>query len=162
MKTFKLSLVLALVLLPMSAFAAVPWTGAPSTGEVDEASLGIFEYGTSSLGYLTGSTSTTTIVSRLNVTDTTASGLPGWTTMEIRAYDPSPNSEVRVKLVRLTAGGISTIATCTSSDNALITTSTCSLLNSVDFNSGYIYLVQMEISRTSSSVSPFITGVRLY
>lgn len=146
----------------MSAFAAVPWTGAPSTGEVDEASLGIYEHGTGSLGYLTGSSSTTTIVSRLNVTDTTASGLPGWTTMEIRAYDPSPNSEVRVKLFRLTAGTLTNIATCSTTDNAMITTSTCSLLNAVDFNSGYIYVVQMEVSRTSSAVSPFISGVRIY
>ncbi len=162
MKTFKFAAVLTLLLLtPVAAFAAVPWTGAPSTAAVDEDSTSIFAYGTSSLGY-NASGSTSTITARLNVTDTTATGLPGWTTMEIRSYDPDPSTEVRAQLVRLTAGGTSTIATCTSSDSAVITTSTCSLLNSVDFNSGYIYAVVIRITRTNTTYSPFITGVRLY
>jgi hypothetical protein len=160
-KTFKLSLVLALVLLPMSAFAAVPWTGNPGTATVDETAAGAYAQDNSSLDY-NASGSTTTIVGRLNVTDTTATGYPSWTTMEIRAYDPSPNSEVRAKLIRTSAGGtVSTVATCATSDSAMVQTVTCGIPQ-VDFNSGYIYAVSIELSRTSTAVSPFIYGVRIY
>ena len=158
MKTLKLSLVLALVLLPMSAFA--DWTGAPSTGMIDESSAGIYSLDVASLGY-NSSGSTTTIVSRLNVTDITGTGFPSWTTMEIRGYDPGASSQVRAKLFRVSAGTISNLATCQLTDNSMVSTSTCSI-PSLDFTAGYMYVVQIEVSRTSTSVSPFINGVRIY
>ena len=159
MKTLKLSLVLALVLLPMSAFAAVPWTGVPSTGAIDEASTSLYAVDNGQLSFNSG---TGTIYSRLNVTDTTATGYPNWTTMEIRGYDPSASSTIVAKLIRHTSGGTqTTIATCATSDSAMVQTATCTLANAVDFNSGYIYDVVIELGRTSTSVSPFIYGVRL-
>ncbi|HEX6101354.1 MAG TPA: hypothetical protein VF432_33875 [Thermoanaerobaculia bacterium] len=162
MKNLKVSLMLfVLVLSPMSLFAAVPWTGAPGTSTVDDASTSL--YANDNGGLTFNSTGTGTIVSRLNVTDTTATGYPNWTTMEIRGYDPGVNSSLVVKLVRISSGGtMSTIATCATSDSAMVQTQTCSILNNVDFNSGYIYNVVIELGRTSTSVSPFIHGVRLY
>lgn len=150
-----------LLLVPVTASAVSPWTGTPSTAAVDEASLGIFQVDTSSLGY-NASGSVAAIVARLNVTDTTATGFPGWTTLEIRTYDPGPNSQVRAQLARVTAGGLSFIASCTSSDNALISTWQCPLLGSVDFNAGFLYVVVISITRTTNAVSPFITGVRIF
>jgi len=103
-KTLKLSLVLALLLLPMSAFAAVPWTGSPGSSTVDEAAAGIYKLDQGQLAY-NAAGSTTTIVARLNVTDTTATGYPNWTTMALWGYDPSPNSTIVAKLFRYTSGG---------------------------------------------------------
>lgn len=160
MKTLKLSLVLALALLPMSAFAAVPWTGTPSASVVDESSTSLYALDAGALKFNSG---TGTIVARMNVTDTTATGYPNWTTMELRGYDPGPNSSIVVKLFRYTAGGsVTNIATCASTDSATVQTATCSLLNAVDFNSGYTYDVVIELGRTSTSVAPFIYGIRLY
>jgi hypothetical protein len=161
-KNLKVSLMLfALVLAPMSAFAAVPWTGAPGTSTVDESSTSLYANDNGALTF--NSTGTGTIVARLNVTDTTATGFPGWTTMEIRGYDPGVNSSLVVKLIRISSGGtVSTIATCATADSAMVQTQTCSVLNNVDFNSGYIYNVSIELGRTSTAVSPFIYGVRLY
>ena len=161
MTAIRLFLILAVVLLPVTASAAVPWTGSPGSSVVDESSAGIYKLDNGQLSY-NSSGSTSIIVARLNVTDTTATGYPGWTTMAIHAYDPGPSSQVRVTLIRVAAGTLTNIATCASSDNAMIQTSTCPILNSVDFNSGYIYEVVIEISRTSNTVSPFIGGIRLY
>ena len=161
-KTLKLSLVLALLLLPMSAFAAVPWTGSPGSSTVDEAAAGIYKLDQGQLAY-NAAGSTTTIVARLNVTDTTATGYPNWTTMALWGYDPSPNSTIVAKLFRYTSGGsITNIATCATTDSATLQVATCGLLNNVDFNSGYIYEVVIELGRSSTAVSPFVYGVRLY
>lgn len=32
----------------------------------------------------------------------------------------------------------------------------------VDFNAGYIYIVRILVSRSSTSVTPMFTGVRIY
>ena len=160
MKTFKLSLVLALVLVPLTAFAEIPWSGSPGASAVDESAAALYEADTSTLGFKSGA-STGTIVGRLNLTDTSATGYPAWTTMEIRGYDPGATSDVRAKLMRISGGTISNVATCSLSDNAMVQTVTCSIPQ-VDFNSGYIYVVQVEVGRTSTSVSPFISGVKIY
>src|SRR6185503_15122070 len=98
----------------------------------------------------------------LNVTDTTATGNPPWTILELRYFDNSPSSFVRAQLVRHTAGGVSTIATCTSNDASLITTLQCPLMGAtVDFNAGFIYSVVVTVSRSTTTVSPIFLGVRL-
>lgn len=161
MKTCKLSLVIALVLLPISAFAAVPWTGNPGAASIDEGSTSLAAVDNSSLNF-NSSGGTGTIVARLNLTDTTATGSPGWTNMQIWGYDPSPNSEIRVKLIRVSSGGtVTTMNTCSTSDSAMVQQVTCAI-GSVDFTSAYTYAISIELSRTSNTVSPFIYGVRLY
>ena len=92
-KTLKLSLVFAFVLVPMTAFAAVPWTGSPGSSIVDEAAA-------ASTSSTRASSATTPPVPRRPSFAPQCHGyhrhrLSRWTTMEIRAYDPSPNSEVR-------------------------------------------------------------------
>lgn len=161
MKNLKVSLVLfALVLSPLSAFAAVPWSGSPGASVIDEGSTSLYEADTATLGFKAGA-STGTIVGRINLTDTTATGYPGWTTIEIRGYDPGASSDVRAKLMRISGGTISNVATCATADDAMVQNVTCSIPQ-VDFNSGYIYVVQLEVIRTSTSVSPFISGVKIY
>jgi hypothetical protein len=157
-KTFKLSLVLSLVLLPLSAFAAVPWAGSPGASAIDEGSVSLYEADTSTLGFIAGATGT--IVGRLNLTDTTATGYPSWATMQLRGYDPGASSFVRAKLMRISGGIISNVATCSIPDNATVQTVTCSIPQ-VDFNT-YSYVVQVEVNRTSTSVAPFAAAVKIY
>ena len=159
MKTLKLSLVVALALFSMSAFAAVPWSGAPGASVVDEGSATLYEADTATLGFKSGATGT--IVGRINLTDTTATGYPGWTTIEIRGYDPDPSTDVRAKLMRISGGTISNVATCATSDSASVQNVTCAIPQ-VDFNSGYIYVVQLEVIRSNTSYTPFISGVKIY
>jgi len=158
-KTFKLSLALALVLLPLSAFAAVPWSASPGAGALDEDSVALADANTAPLQFK--GTATGTIISRIPLNDTTATGYPSWATMEIRGYDPDPSTTVRVKLMRISGGTVSTVATCSLADNASVQTLTCSIPQ-VDFNSGYVYVVQTEVIRSSTSYAPFITSVKIY
>ena len=163
MKIKTLTTVLAFVLLtPVAAWAQTAWTGGPGAGVIDEQSVGIYTADPGGLSY-NASGSTTNIVARYNLTDTTGFGTPGWTTIELGAYDPSPNSQVLVKIFRVSLlGTTSNISSCGSVDNALITKKQCTLTNAINFNDGNVYLVEVVISRSSTSVSPIFTGVRLF
>jgi len=163
MKIKTLTAVLAFVLLaPAAAWAQTAWTGGPGAGVIDEQSVGIYQADPGGISY-NASGSTTTIIARYNLTDTTGFGTPGWTTIELGAYDPSPNSQVLVKVFRVSLlGTTSNISSCASVDNSLITKRQCSLLNTINFNDGNVYLVEVSISRSSTSVSPIFTGVRLF
>lgn len=154
-----LTLLAALLVAPLAA-QAQPWTGAAHTAVIDEQSLPIYQVSPGSLQY--GSLSTSTIVAYYNVTDTTGTGAPSWTTIELRYYDPSPSSAVEVRLQRHSAGSITSNGACFSVDASLITTITCSIPTPVNFNAGFIYSVVVSVSRSSTGVSPKFLGVRLY
>ena len=163
MKIKTLLSVLAFVLLaPVAAWAQTAWTGAPGAAVIDEQSVGIYEATPGGINY-NASGSTTTILARYNLTDTTGFGTPGWTTIELGAYDPSPSSQVLIKVFRINLlGTTSMISSCGSVDNAFIVKRQCSLLNPINFNDGNVYTVEVSISRSSTSVSPIFTGVRLF
>lgn len=155
-----LTLLAALLVAPLTA-QAQPWTAAAHTADIDEQSLGIFQVSPGILQY-NSSGSTSSIVAYFNVTDTTATGAPSWTTIELRYYDPSPSSSVEVRLQRHTAGSITSNGVCFSVDSSLITTMTCSIPTPVNFNAGYLYSVLVSVSRSSTGVNPMFLGVRLY
>lgn len=163
MKTQTLLAVLACVLFaPAAAWAQSAWTGSPGAAVIDEQSVGIYQVNPNSLLY-NASGSTAVIIARWNLTDTTGNGTPGWTTIELGAFDPSPNSDV-VVLVRRTrlTGTITAIGACESQDASLTSKWRCPLTTPVNFNDGDIYTVEVTISRSSTSVSPRFTGVRLF
>jgi len=155
--------VLAFVLLaPAAAWAQTAWTGAPGAAVIDEQSVGIYQADVGSLNY-NSSGSTATIVARYNLTDTTGFGTPGWTTMELGAYDPSPNSQVMIKVFRVNPlGSISMIGACGSVDSAFIAKRQCPLMAAINFNDGNVYSVEVSISRSTTAVSPIFTGARLF
>jgi len=152
------------VLTASHAALAQPWTAAPGAAVVDEQSAGIFQLDPGVLQY-NASGSTSQILAYYNVTDTTATGSPSWTTLELAAFDNSPNSFVRAQLYRITpsSGLTSAIATCTSVDSSSITVQPCSLLGAtVNFNAGYIYALRITVSRTTTTLTPLFLGARLY
>ena len=158
-----LTLMFALLIAPLAA-QAQPWAAAPGTGAIDEAALGIYQVDNGKLFYnSTGSINN--ILARYNVTDTSATGAPSWTTFELRYFDNSPSGSVNAQLVRLSPGGgtISTIAACNSTDSGTLTVLACPLAGAtVNFNAGYIYQVVVTLSRSSTSADPWFLGARLY
>ena len=161
-KSRTLLAMIAAVLIAPAAVGAQPWIGAPGAGGMDEQSLGIYRADTGLLGYNTSSTAA--IVTRYTVTDTSGTGTPPWTTLELQYFDNSPNSVVSAYLYRYTATGpLNVVTSCTSTDAPAITSLACSLMgHSVNFNAGNIYTLVVTISRTSTSVTPYFTGVRIY
>lgn len=155
--------VLAFVLLaPVAVWAQTAWTGVPGAGVIDEQSVGIYEATPGGINH-NASGSTSTIIARYNLTDTTGFGTPGWTKIELGAYDPSPSSQVMIKVFRINLlGTTSMISACGSGDAAFITKWQCNLLTPINFNDGNVYTVEVSISRSSTSVSPIFTGVRLF
>jgi hypothetical protein len=161
MKRLVFLVALACALIAPAAFAQ-PWAGAAGAGVPDESVISIYDANVGSAGY-NASGSTTTIVLRYTVNDTTATGAPSWTTLAVDAYDPGGSSFVRAQLYRLTpGGGNNMITSCTSNDAAVYSTTTCPLLNSVNFNTGDTYSMVVSISRSSTAVTPFFRSVRLY
>ena len=165
LRKIKLLLAIAAValLVPLEVQAGQPWTGAAGVATFDEQSIGIYDtYGTT-LKY-NGSGSTSAINAYYNVTDTTGTGTPSWTTLELNYYDNSPSSFVRAWLIQLnpTTGLESTLTTCTSTDSSLLAKRLCSISSSINFNAGYIYIVHVTISRSSAAVDPWFYGVRLF
>lgn len=154
--------VVASVLIAPTAVGAQPWIGAAGTGGMDEQALGIYKADTGLLSYNT--TSTASIVTRYTVTDTSGTGTPPWTNLELQYFDNSPNSTVSAYLYWYTAsGGLTTVTSCISTDAPYLTALSCSLGgHAVNFNTGRIYTLVVTISRTSSSATPYFGGVRLY
>ena len=108
------------LLAPVAAWAQTAWTGAPGAGVIDEQSVGIYQADPGGI-YHNASGSTATIFARYNLTDTTGFGTPGWTTIELGAYDPSPSSQVMIKVFRVNLlGSTSMISACGSLDAGFI------------------------------------------
>jgi hypothetical protein len=151
------------VLLIFAPFAfAQPWTGAAGAGVPDESAAGIYDATVGSVGY-NASGSTASIVLRYVLTDTSATGVPSWTTIAVDGWDPNPGSLIRARLYRLAPSGTNTMMTsCSTNDSAGFTTTTCPLLGSVNFNTGDTYTIEVTITRTTSTDAPRFRSVRLY
>lgn len=141
---------------------AQPWTGAAGAGVPDESAAGIYQASVGSVGY-NASGSTNPIVLRYVLTDTSATGVPSWTTLAIDSYDPDASSEIMARLFRLTPGGTNYMITaCRSDDASTWATRQCPLLSSVNFTTGDTYTLEVTITRTSTSVTPLFRSVRLF
>jgi hypothetical protein len=158
MHPFLLALTCFLLMAPNVA-QAQPWTAAAGAGVVDESALGIYQADEATLGY-NASGSTNPIVAYYNVTDTSGTGNPPWTSLELHYYDNFPDSSVRATLIRILGGVKSTVAICTSVDST--GTVTCPLGAPISLSSGALYVLSIRISRSNVSSTPMFTGARLY
>ena len=89
---------------PAWAVTHTAWTAVASTGAVDEAALGIYTVSGPAIGYSPDSTSTASIVTRINVTngyDYIATHTPPWTTLELGYWDNSEHGSVSATLWRV-------------------------------------------------------------
>ena len=153
--------VFALFLAAPVLAAPPPWTAAGTTAVIDETSVPLYALTPPYIGF-SATAGAGVIHAYFNVTDTTATGLPGWTTLEISAFDNHPQSQVQAVLYRLDKcnGTITAICGATSADNAQTTCARCNV-TPLDFTL-YDYYVHATIYRSSTSLAPKLYGVRLY
>jgi len=155
---------LALV-VPVAAQAQT-WIGTPGAAGIDETAAGLYDLSVGSLAYSSATSSLSSITAYINVTDTTATGNPSWSTLELAYTDRSPSGSVTATLVRLSTGGGSvSIVTCVSVDSATSTKVQCTFpAGTVNFNSIYAYAVVITLSRTSTADAPYprFHSVRLF
>jgi hypothetical protein len=156
-----LSAVAVLFLAAPVLAAPPPWTAAGTTAVIDEASVPLYTLTPPYIGF-SATAGAGLIHAYFNVTDTSATGLPGWTMLELSAFDNHPQSHVQAVLYRVDKcnGAITAICGITSSDNAQTTCARCNV-PPLDFTL-YNYYVHATLYRSSTTLWPKLYGVRLY
>jgi hypothetical protein len=156
---------LAAFLLAAPMFAQTPpWTAAGTTAVIDESSVPLYALTPPYLGF-SAAAGNGVISAYFNVTDTTATAAPAWTTLEISYFDNHPQSQVSATLFRLDKcnGTVSPICTATSADAAITTCTRCTVGSGSGFDFLlYDYYVTVSIYRSNAALQPRLYGVRLY
>lgn len=164
-RAFVVFLGMTLVAPALALSQSPPWTAAGPTGMPDEAFVQNYRAQTGALSYIGFSSSPQDNFIRLyfNVTDTSASGYPAWSSLELSYFDDSPNSEVKATLYRLDRcnGTRKTECTVTSRDAAGPTCGRCTFTNQIDFYD-YTYYVEVDISRSMATLDPKLFALRIY
>ena len=168
-----IGLIFVLGLFPTTAAYAqgvVPapaWTAVASTGAIDEAPASvtppIYQFTGSALEYRTaGFAATAPIVARYNVTDIGGTGFPGWTTLELGAFDGGAASNVRATLFQVDPCTGQLTALCTAnSDQTTSDCDRCNFTQLIDFTN-FLYMVEVTITRTSGNASPRAHTLRIF
>jgi hypothetical protein len=148
-------LAVALLILYSLAARADHWTAVASTGAVDESAAGIFQFSGQSFSHLAGSGSTLPVVARYNVTNTTGTETPAWTTLELGYTDANANNQVVARLIQVSpcTNTQQVLCTVTSSDSTVPTCKTCQFSVPINFTN-FLYFVEVTVSRTVPSVNP--------
>jgi hypothetical protein len=160
MRTLSLA-VLAFLSLSLSAAHAQSWTATASTGTVDESCASFYAVDSSDLGYLSTSSTTSSITARYNVT-CQGDDTPAWTTFEMLGDNAGLGNGIFATLYSFPRNGsglttVTSISSSAFSGLAVYSTSVSGLNCANNY-----YVVEVVISRTSSSAHPRVRGVRLY
>lgn len=141
--------------------ASPPWTAAGTTVVIDETSVPMSAL-TPPFFAFAPAAGNGVITGYLNVTDTTATALPGWNYLELSAFDNSPQSQVSATLFQLDkcTGAVTAICQAVSTDAAVTKCSRCALNAQLDFTL-YDYYVTVNIYRSSTALAPKFYAVRL-
>jgi len=157
---------LFLVSLPLAAQTGA-WTAVGSTGDIDEASLGIFAVNVATLQHLPAAAGT--VVARYNVTNTYGGGitdLPAWNTLEMTYFDNSAMSFVSASLYQVNhcTGITNLICTVTSVDAAAPMCLACNFPAGTVINFGAnLYVVEARVNRMMNNVvPPQLIGLRIF
>lgn len=165
MKNLFVGLAVALFLVPLSLSAQTgTWTAVASSGDIDEAALGIFSVNGASLQHQ--GASLTNIFARYNVTNTFGGGLtdlPPWSTLELGTFDNTAQGGVRATLFQVDPCTGNLVALCTvgSEDATAPTCQKCSFTPQIDFNK-FLYYVEVIIFRSNGAVFPSARTLRIY
>jgi hypothetical protein len=162
-------LVLTAVLLPLfiaptMSFAQSGWTSSCSAGAtIDETSLTLYATNGSSLFFRGAKTGTVT--ARYDVVNTAVPSVPvtPWTRLELGYFDPVGGS-IAATLFRVEpcTGNATPICTLTSPPSPTPTCVACSFPGgTVDFI-GFLYFVQVDITRTSANVRVQANTLRIF
>jgi hypothetical protein len=154
-------LMLFAVLLAMPAMAAtIPWTAAGTTAVIDESSVPLYALTPPYLGF--NASSVGQITAYFNVTDTSATGFPGWNTLTLSYFDNAAPSQVTAALYRVDKcdGSILQLCFVGSPDSATNTCNSCSFTQAIDFNR-YEYYIHATLYRALNTLQPKLFALRL-
>lgn len=164
MKRLLVPLSLALFLLPFSLAAKTKWTGVPSTGAIDAASLGAYATNGAILQHAAGSIAP--VIARYNVTGLwgATSDIPPWDNMELGYFDNAPGSSVTATLYQVDpcTGTRTALCTVTSVDSSFATCATCNFHNTPLHFDDFLYYIEVTITRNSTGLTPSLRSLRLY
>jgi hypothetical protein len=153
-----------LAALPVAAQSGA-WSAVGSSGDIDEASLGIFAVSGAALQHVGAVTGT--VFARYNVTNTFGGGLtdaPPWNTLEMTYFDNSIQSAIAAVLIQVDrcTGAQTVLCNVSSVDFA---TNTCRVCNfpagSINFATS-LYYVEVRLSRSAAAVTPQVIGLRIF
>lgn len=150
--------------LPVAAQSGA-WTAVGSSGNIDEASLGIFGVNGPALHHAGAATGT--VFARYNVTNTLGGGFtdaPPWNTLEMTYFDNSASSVVSAVLLQVDrcTGAQTVLCNVSSVDFGSNTCKTCNFpAGSINFATS-LYWVEVRMSRSTSAVTPQLIGLRIF
>ena len=159
---------LFLAALPVAAQTGA-WTAVGSSGDIDEASMGIFAVNLSTLQHQPGAVGS--VVARYNVTNTFGGGLtdtPPWTTMEMTYLDVPVAGSIGTVSASLfevdrCTGAISFICSINSVDGNAPACLTCTFPSTTVINFGAShYVVEVRVFRNMNNVFPQLIGLSIF
>ncbi|MEO8435672.1 MAG: hypothetical protein ABI596_12310 [Pyrinomonadaceae bacterium] len=149
---------------PAQPAAMHPWTAVGSTGAVDEASLSLYAFGTSEIGFKRGAFGS--VVARYNVTNTfdnnAAPNKPGWRTLEMGSVAPI-NTIIEAKLFTIKACSTDPVLLCTARNRSMDNPcARCTINATIDFTDS-LYFVEVTLSRpNANTTSPRMFTLRVF
>jgi hypothetical protein len=145
----------------MAATGSIPWTAAGTTAIIDETSVPLYALNPPYLSFNT--TSVGLITAYFNVTDTSATGFPGWNTLQISYFDNAAPSQVTAKLYQVDKCDGTPVQLCfvAGFDSATNTCNACTFTQFIDFNR-YEYYVLVTLYRATTALDPKLFAVRIY
>jgi hypothetical protein len=163
MKSF-VAYLLGTFLFLAAANASTIWTSVGSTGTIPAADVAAVKISGPTVTYSSTSTMTGGIAILYNVTsDSTA--LPGWTTFEMVGSNDDTNNGLYayVYAVSRTTGARTPLVTATAGPIAGTTVITGTMPTGYVFDfTNYYYYAVVNLVRSTTTVQPSITGLRIY
>ena len=154
-----------LAALPMMAQTGA-WSAVGSSGDIDEASLGLFNVNLASLQHQPAATGS--VVARYNVTNTFGGGLtdtPPWTTLEMTYFDSAAASSVSATLFQVDrcTGNVTFLCGVGSVDATAPSCVSCNIPAGTTMNFGAsLYFVEVRVFRNVNTVFPQLIGLRIF
>lgn len=158
------TLAAALLMMPLAAHAGpLHWTAVGKSAVVDPPTVANAGFANGGFTFLNGSTATF-VYGYWNVTNTTGTETPAWTTLEV-GYSQPANSTVQIDLVEMDpcTGSPTTICSFSGVSGAQKVCKTCTFpSNTFDF-ANKLYLVEAHITRTTTPNNfPTVWTLRIY
>ncbi len=153
-----------LFVLPLAAYAGpLHWTATGNSAAVEPATVNSAGFANGGFSFLNGSTATI-VQAYWNVTNTTGTETPAWTTLEV-GYSQPANSTVVMILSKVDpcTGHKTEICSFAGVSGAQRTCMTCTFpSNSFDFSTN-LYVIEASITRTTTfSNYPTVYTLRIY
>ena len=141
--------------------ATIPWTTAGTTAIIDETSVPLYALTPPYLNF--NANGVGLITAYFNVTDTSATGFPGWSTLQISYFDNAAPSQVTATLWQVDKCDGTQVQLCfvAGFDSSVNTCNACSFTQFMDFNR-YEYYIQATLYRAVNTLYPKLFAVRLY